>query len=168
MLIIIVLLSLYNSQVLSFAAIEFLDGGVTVRSIDENVPKGTKIGEPVKYIVSGSINSTLVCISGPDADSFDFRMPQFGSIQLRTYAPLDYEGKNAFNITFTVSDMDNPEVSKSIMVLIVVMNVDEQSDFSEIISEEGKIHRVIPENTVPGLKIGNPISAAGPTVLRWS
>ncbi len=106
---------------------EFTDGSMTDRSIAENTPAGTDIGEPVA--ATDREDDTLTySLRGTDAESFDID-PATG--QLLTKAPLDYEAQAAYSVIVSVSDgksssgRDSDARDDSIAVTINVENVDE-------------------------------------------
>ena len=91
------------------------------RSVAENTASGTAIGEPVA--AADADNDTLTySLSGADAMHFDIGT---STGQLMTKSALDYEtGKNSYMVTVTATDPYG--ASDSIMVTIMVTDVDEQ------------------------------------------
>ena len=86
----------------------FTDGSSTTRSVAENTGAGVNIDSPVAATDANSADpnvtnrdSLTYTLSGPDAGSFDIEQ---GSGQLKTLAALDYETKDAYTVTVTVSD----------------------------------------------------------------
>ena len=89
------------------------------RSVAENTAAGMNIGGPV--MATDDDNDTLTyTLSGTDAASFDIGM---STGQLMTKAALDYETKMSYMVTVTATDPDG--ASDSIMVTIMVTDVDE-------------------------------------------
>ena len=74
----------------------------------------------VPYLRTDADDDTLTySLSGVDAVSFGIVR---SSGQLQTHAPLDYETKNAYTVTVTVSDGDRTD---AIIVVITIIDVDE-------------------------------------------
>ena len=121
----------------------------TERSIPENTPTGRNIGSPITATdVDG--DTLTYSIDGTDASSFGI-VSTTG--QLKTSAPLDYEKKNAYSVTVTVSDGD---LTDTISVAIKVTDIDENS---APVFAGGSTTRSIPENTPAGVHIGEAVSA---------
>ena len=79
---------------------EFTEGDRTARSIAENTPAETDIGDPVA--ATDREDDTLTySLHGVDAVSFDID-PATG--QLLTKAPLDYETQASYSVIVSVSD----------------------------------------------------------------
>ena len=95
----------------------FTDGPSTTRSIQENTTSGTNIGSPVSATDSDSGDTLTYSLGGTDAESFSI-VSTTG--QLQTNAALDYETKNSYEVTVSVSDGN--EGSDSITVTISVTN----------------------------------------------
>jgi hypothetical protein len=96
----------------------FTAGSGTTRSVAENTPAGVNIGGPVSATdADGDI--LTYSLGGTDAASFGV-VSTTG--QLQTRAPLDYETKNAYTVTVTVSDGDLTDL---ITVGITVTDVEE-------------------------------------------
>ena len=90
----------------------------TTRSIAENTPADVNIGSPVSATDTDGDTLTYT-LGGVNASSFSIVK---GSGQLKTKAPLDYETKNAYSVTVTVSDGDRTD---AIRVVITIIDVDE-------------------------------------------
>ena len=122
------------------------------RSIDENTGAGVNIGAAVS--ATDADDDTLeYSLGGTDAASFDI-----GSTngQLRTKAALDYETKDSYSVTVSVSDGN--EGTDSIAVTINVTDVNEVPAFTET----SPAARSIAENTAAGTNIGSAVSATDP------
>ena len=133
----------------------------TTRSIAENTPAGVNIGSPVT--ATDADGDTLIyTLSGTDGASFSVVST---SGQLQTKAPLDYETKNAYAVTVTVSDGGLTDI---IIVLITITDVDEATNRAPAFA--GDQERSIRENTPVGVNIGLPVSAtdADSKVLVYS
>ena len=128
----------------------FTEGSSTTRSIAENTPAGTDIGSPVSATDEDEDVLTYT-LSGADAASFGI-VSTTG--QLQTHAPLDYEKKNTYAVTVTVSD---GSATDAISVTIDVTDVEENND--PVFIEGSATEREIPENTPAGKNIGSPVSA---------
>ena len=128
----------------------FTEGSSTTRSIAENTPAGTDIGSPVSATDLDEDTLTYT-LSGADAASFGI-VSTTG--QLQTRDPLDYEEKNTYAVTVTVSD---GSASDTISVTIDVIDVAENND--PVFVEGSATEREIPENTPAGRNIGSPVTA---------
>ena len=127
----------------------FTEGSSTSRSVAETTASGENIGSPVS--ATDADNNTLAyLLSGDDASAFSID-PDTG--QLQTSAPLDYETKESYLVTVTVSDGG---LTDSISVTITVTNVDENS---APVFANSSTTRSVAENTVSGEDIGSPVSA---------
>ncbi|MYB02247.1 T9SS type A sorting domain-containing protein, partial [Candidatus Poribacteria bacterium] len=128
----------------------FTEGSSTTRSVAENTSAGTDIGSPVSATDEDEDILTYT-LSGADAASFGI-ISTTG--QLQTHAPLDYEKKNTYAVTVTVSD---GSATDAISVTIDVTDVVENND--PVFVEGSATEREIPENTPAGRNIGGPVSA---------
>ena len=129
----------------------FTDGATTTRSIAENTAANTNIGTPIT--ATDANNDTLTyTLGGTDASSFSID-PNTG--QLRTRAALDYETKNSYSVTLTVSDGNGG--SATIPVRITVRDVAENR--APVFTDGASATRAIAENTAAGANIGTPIAA---------
>ena len=139
----------------------FTAGSGTTRSVAENTPAGVNIGGPVSATdADGDI--LTYSLGGTDAASFGV-VSTTG--QLKTRAPLDYETKNAYTVTVTVSDGDLTDL---ITVGITVSDVEENQ--APVFTAGSGTTRSIPENTSAGVNIGGPVSAtdADGDILTYS
>ena len=160
----------------------FTEGSNTTRSIAENTAAGVNIGSPVS--ATDANEDTLVYrLSGTDALAFAI---DTGSGQLRTSATLDYEAKNAYSVTVTVSDgnrTDTINVTIEItdedeVTATEVTDKDEVTDEDEVSATDDPVPpkdtpensapvfvdgtsttRSVPENTGSGVNIKNVVSA---------
>ncbi len=132
----------------------FSDGDSTSRSIAENTGSGVDIGNAVS--ATDVDNDTLTYnLSGTDAAAFSIDST---SGQLRTSSALDYETKNSYAVTVSVSDGNGG--SDSISVTINITNIDETPTNSAPEFTEGvSTSRSIAENTGSGVDIGSAVSA---------
>ena len=127
-------------------------GSRTTRSIAENTPAGVNIGSPVSATDADDDTLTYT-LSGTDAGSFGIVR---SSGQLQTKAPLDYETKNAYSVTVTVSDGSRTDI---ITVTITIIDVDETPKTHDPVFAGSRTTRSIAENTPAGVNIGSPVSA---------
>ena len=74
-----------------------------VRTVPENTPPGTSIGDPFMAVDDDGHVLTYFLLESPDVASFEL---DESTGQLRTKAPLDYETKNIYSITVAVHDSD--------------------------------------------------------------
>ena len=128
----------------------FTEGSSTTRSIAENTPAGRNIGGPVTATDEDEDILTY-SLSGADAVSFGI-VSTTG--QLQTHAPLDYEKKDTYAVTVTVSD---GSATDTISVAINVTDVKENN--APVFVEGSATERSVPENTAAGKNIGSPVTA---------
>ncbi|MDE0687246.1 MAG: cadherin domain-containing protein [Candidatus Poribacteria bacterium] len=124
----------------------------TTRSIAENTPAGVNIGSPVSATDADDDTLTYT-LGGVDRASFSIVR---SSGQLQTKSPLDYETKNAYSVTVTVSDGDRTD---AISVKITIIDVDETPKTRAPVFAGDKATRSIAENTPAGVNIGSPVTA---------
>ena len=98
----------------------FTDGTSTSRAVEENTASGQNIGTAVGATDADTGDTLTYTLGGTDAASFSIVST---SGQLRTSAALDYEAKNAYSVTVSVTDGNGG--SDSITVTINVTDVDE-------------------------------------------
>ena len=131
----------------------FSDDTLTTRSIAENTAPGIDIGSPISATDSDGDTLTY-SLSGTDAASFDIVST---SGQLQTKAALDYETKNTYTVTVTVSD---GTLTDSITVTINVTDIDEAiPNRAPVFTEGSSTTRSVAENTGSGVNIGSAVSA---------
>ena len=128
----------------------FTEGSSTTRSIAENTPAGTDIGSPVS---ATDLDEDVLTYTLGGADAAAFGIVSTTG-QLQTRDPLDYEKKNTYAVTVTVSDGSATDV---ISVTIDITDVAENND--PVFVEGNATEREIPENTPAGKNIGSPVSA---------
>ena len=128
----------------------FTEGSEASRTIAENTPAGRNIGSPV---TATDLDEDILTytLSGADAASFGI-VSTTG--QLQTRDPLDYEQKNAYAVTVTVSD------GSAIDTISVAINVTDVAENNPPVFTEGEsTERSIAENTPAGRNIGSPVTA---------
>ncbi len=132
----------------------FTDGESTERSIAENTLSGVDIGDAVA--ATDADDDTLdYSLGGTDAASFSINST---SGQIRTNAALDYETKNTYSVTVSVSDGNDG--TDSITVAIKVTDVDENT--APVFTDGESTERSIAENTGSGVNIGTAVAATDP------
>ncbi len=124
------------------------------RSVAENTGANVNIGAPV---TATDVNDDPLTysLSGDDADDFSIDM---STGQLRTKAALDYETKNSYAVTVSVSD--GPADPVTLAVTITVTDVNEPPAFPS--TETGS--RSVAENQA-GAAVGAPVAATDPDTL---
>ena len=145
---------------------EFMEGTRTVRSVVENTPPGEEVGKPIPADDPDDDHLTYSLV-GPDAGDFDVAG---NSGQLLTRSPLDYETKAYFAVTVSVRDGMDSEGEEdtrrddSILVAILVTDEDESGAVTQppTFAENARTVRSAPENTPPGVNVGDPIAASDP------
>ena len=96
----------------------FTEGESTTRSIAENTLAGENIGDAVAA-TDADEDTLTYSLSGPDAAAFGIDTT---TGQLKTSTLLDYETKNTYTVTITVSD---GKLTVSIAVTISITDVEE-------------------------------------------
>ena len=135
------------------SAPEFTDGDSTTRMVAENTAAGEAIGDPVS---ATDVDNDVLTYTLGDTDADSFRIDN-ASGQLKTRAALDYETKNTYTITVTVSD---GYLTDAIPVTVTVADVDENR--APVFTDGTSTTRAIVENTVAGTNIGAVVSATDP------
>ena len=131
----------------------FTEGNTTNRSVAENTGADLNIGTAVS--ATDADNDTLTyTLGGTDAAAFNIDRT---TGQIKTKASLDYETKNSYSVTLTVSD---GLATDTITVTIHVTDIDENR--SPIFTEGSNATRKVAENTTAGTNIGNAITATDP------
>ena len=140
---------------------QFSEGTITKRTVFENAPTGTDIGNPVAATDADTGNTLTYSLSGTDAASFSI-VSTTG--QLRTAAALDYETQTIYTVTVNVFDGNGGQ--DSITVTINVTDVNDtgtpppvQQNNPPHFSEGALTTRTVFENTPAGTDIGNPVAA---------
>ena len=129
----------------------FTDGVTTTRTVPENTVANANIGTA---IAATDINKDKLTytLGGTDAAAFAI---DSATGQLKTKAALNYETKNSYAVTLTVSD---GKLNDVITVTINVSNINEAPTFTD----GSSITREIAENTASGENIGAVITATDP------
>ena len=147
----------------------FTDGGSTTRSIAENMPGGTEVGSAISATDSDNSDTLRYSLSGTDAGSFSINS---STGQLSSSTQFDYETKNSYEVTVTVSD--GREGTDSISVSISVTN-DPSDDITPnsapTFTDGDSTTRSIAENMPGGTAVGSAISATdsdNSDTLRYS
>ncbi len=130
----------------------FTDGTGTTRSVAENTASGQNIGSAVSATDADSGDTLTYTLGGTDANAFSINSTNG---QLRTSAALDYENKNSYSITVSVSDGNGG--TDSINVTINVTDVNE--NHAPVFTEGDSITHTVAENTGSGVDIGSAVSA---------
>ena len=136
----------------------FDEGAAATRGVAENTGTGVDIGDPVAATDPDSGDTLTYSLDAAGAESFDI---DASSGQLRTKAALDYETKNSYSVTMSVSDGKDADgnademTDNTITVTILVANLNEDPEFPS--SETGM--RSVNENTPAGEDIGAPVAA---------
>ena len=127
----------------------FTEGEETTRWIAENTGSNVSIGGAVSA-TDPEFNELMYTLGGPDASSFSI-VSTLG--WLETKDALDYETKDTYSVTVSVSDGNGG--TDSIAVTIRVTDANDAPEFSA----GSTITLSIPENTAAGVGIGNVLSA---------
>ncbi len=126
----------------------FTEGDSTARIVAENTDAGVNFGAAVAATDPDG-NTLAYTIGGTDATAFEID----GAMgQLNTKAELDYETKNAYSVTITVSDGSLTDT------INVNINVNDAND-APVFTERDATTRTVAENAAAGIHIGTPIIA---------
>ena len=131
----------------------FKEGTNTTRTIAENTTSGANIGDVVAATDKNANDALTYTLSGTNAASFDIDSK---TGQIKTKVSLDFERKNTYSITLTVSD---GLAVDTIAVTIKVMDIDENRPLA--FTEGNAATRTVAENTAADTNIGDTISATG-------
>ncbi len=126
----------------------FTEGGSTARIVAENTDAGVNFGAAVAATDPDG-NTLAYTIGGTDATAFEI---DGATGQLNTKAELDYETKNAYSVTITVSDGSLTDT------INVNINVNDAND-APVFTERDATTRTVAENAAAGIHIGTPIIA---------
>ena len=132
----------------------FTDGVSTTLTIAENTKAGSNIGDAVSATDQDAKDTLTYTLSGTDAAAFDIDNT---TGQLKTKAALDFETKNTYSVTLTVSD---GLATDTIAVTINVTDVHENR--APVFTEGNSATRTVAENTEAGSNIGDAITATDP------
>ena len=134
----------------------FAGGESITRSVSENTSENVNIGTAIT--ATDADNDTLTYThSGTDATSFEI---DSATGQLKTKATLDYETKNTYSVTITVSD---GSLTDTINVTINVTDIDETiPNRAPVFTEGGSTARIVAENTDAGVNFGAAVAATDP------
>ena len=132
---------------------EFADGDSTTRAIAENVPEDINIGSTVAATDPEKSKLTYT-LGGTNAAAFSIDVE---TGQLKTKAALDFEDKDSYSVTITVSD---GSLTDTITVTINVTNLEERPSNTPPVFDDGtSTTRSVAENTEADENIGSPIAA---------
>ena len=131
----------------------FTEGTTTTRSVAENTASGQNIGAPVTATDTDTGDTLTYTLGGMDAADFGIVR---SSGQLQTSAALNFETKDRYAVTVSVSDGNGG--ADSINVTINVTDVDEPN-FAPVFTEGTTTTRSVAENTASGQNIGAPVTA---------
>ena len=127
----------------------FTEGADTTRSVPENTDADTNIGTPIAATDADSETLAYV-LSGTDAFSFSID-DETG--QLKTSGALNYETKDSYTVTVTVSDGSQNDT------ITVTINVTNAND-APVFAATNDTALTIAENTAAGTNIGTAFAAS--------
>ena len=130
----------------------FTDGATTTRSIAENTAAGTNIGTAIAATDANTSDTLTYTLTGTDANSFAIVST---SGQLQTKSALNYERKNSYTVTVSVSD----ENGGSDMITVTITITDVVENVAPVFTDGATTTRSIAENTAAGTNIGTAVSA---------
>ena len=131
----------------------FTEGISTTRSVAENTASGQNIGAAVMATDTDTSDTLTYTLGGTDAADFGIVR---SSGQLQTSAALNFETKDRYAVTVSVSDGNGG--ADSIDVTINVTDVDEPN-FAPVFTEGTSTTRSVAENTASGQNIGATVTA---------
>ena len=131
----------------------FTEGISTTRSVAENTASGQNIGGAVMATDADTTDTLTYTLGGTDAADFGI-VPSSG--QLQTSAALNFETKDRYEVTVSVSDGNGG--ADRIDVTINVTDVDEPNS-APTFTEGTNTTRSVAENTASGQNIGAAVTA---------
>ena len=132
----------------------FTEGESTTRTIAENTARGVNIGDAVAATDPNAKDTLTYTLGGTDAASFNINS---NTGRIKTKTALDYETKNSYNVTLTVSD------GLATDIIVVTINVtDVHENRAPVFTEGNSATRTVAENTTAGTNIGNALTATDP------
>ena len=155
---------------------EFTDGASTTRSVAENTAADTNIGSAVAATDADG-NTLTYTLGGDDTAAFDI---DSATGQLKTKAALDYDTKDTYSVTVSVSDGNGGSDSITVTINITDKHPEAQLPVSQVFSvfidedpeaqlQIGQVApvftdgdsttRSIDENMAAGENIGTPVAA---------
>ena len=147
-------ITIYIRDVNENRAPVFVEGAATTRSVAENTGSGVNIGNPVS--ARDADNDTLTySLGGQHATSFSI---DSSSGQLRTQAPLDYEGISTYSVSISVSD-GNLGVDRIAVTILITDIVEGPINSAPVFRDGSNASRSVLENASVGSNIGTPVSA---------
>ena len=134
----------------------FDEGASATRSLAENSPAGTNVGDPIA--AKDPDEDTLTySLSGADAGAFSID-PGTGQVTTRSGVVYDYEAKPTYFVT--VNAADGKGLSASIPVTVNLTDVEEAPPNRAPVFNEGNgATRSLPENSEAGENVGAPLTA---------
>ena len=133
------------------------------RNVDENVPVGTKVGDPIEPTTMG--DSTRVTYSLADAtsgsDHSDYLAINRATGQITVKKKLNFEAidqcgnPNECEVTVTVTDESGSDNAVTSAVTITVDDVNEAPEYPRTAT------RYVAENTAENKTLGNPVVSEG-------
>ena len=141
---------------------EFIDGDSTTRTVAENTPAGINIGAPVAATDPDG-NPTIYSFSpfpgNPDHDAFSVNST---TGQIQTKADLDYETKNAYQLTLW-GESRSREGGGQIVEISVTINVTDVNEVpgnnAPVFPEGESTTRAVAEDALIGANIGTAVAA---------
>ncbi len=129
----------------------FTEGESTTRTIAENTARGVNIGNAITATDPDTRDTLTYTLSGTDAAAFRINS---NTGRIKTKASLDFETKNSYVVTLTVSD---GQATDTIAVTINVTDVHENR--APVFTEGESTIRTIAENSEAGANIGDAVAA---------
>ena len=127
----------------------FTEGATATRSVAENLVAGTNIGTAVTATDADTGSTLSYQLSGTDGAAFSI---DESTGQLKTNAALNYETKDAYSVTITVTDGALTDT------ITVTINVTDAND-APVFSGGTSTTRNVNENTDAGTNIGASVIA---------
>ena len=124
------------------------DAETAERSVDENTAAGMAIGEPITATDEDAEDTLTYSLDEMGEMYFDI---DSATGQLMTEAALDYEMTTSYDVTVTATD--SGELTATIMVTIMVTDVDETPMFDRE-AAEFSVEENVPVGTVVGTETG--------------
>ena len=133
----------------------FIEGSSTTRAIAENTVSGTNIGTPVAATDRDDV-TLIYSLGGDDAAAFSIDSP---TGQLQTSSALDYETKNSYSVTVSVSDGNGGNDSIEVTIDVTDVNENRAENRAPVFTDGIITTRIVLENTASNTNIGTAVAA---------
>ena len=148
----------------------FLEGDSTTRSLQENRPKGTPVGDPILACDPDGDGLLYKYLFDPDSEAFSLD-PVTGQLTTKLdAASYDYESVKKSYAFKVIVEEQRTDLSRYLSEIAVTVNLTDDPLATEVASANRApafdaniaTFLMLPENSPAGTKVGGPISATDP------